>query len=85
MRSDFIVMPPPALDDDLGLLERVKNLPVEQLVAHAGIETLDVTVLPWAAWRDVGCLRPDRVDPCLDRLGDELGTIVGTDVPGNAA
>jgi len=32
VRADRVVVPTPALDDDLGLLERGENLAVEQLV-----------------------------------------------------
>jgi hypothetical protein len=37
------------LDDDLGLAQSVENLAVEQLNAKAGVEALDVAVLPGAA------------------------------------
>ena len=46
MGPDDIVMPPPSLDQDLGLAQRVEVLPVEQLVAETGIEALAVAVLP---------------------------------------
>ncbi len=32
MRSNGVIMPSPALDDDPGFLERVEDLPVEQFV-----------------------------------------------------
>ena len=85
MRSHTIVMAPPTFDDDPGLLERVEALSVEQLIAHSGIEALDVAVLPRAARCDVGGLRADRVDPCLNRLGDKLGAVVGANVARHAA
>ena len=46
MWSATVVVSPPTLDDDPGLLERLENLPVEQLIAHPGIEALDATVRP---------------------------------------
>ena len=58
MRPDRIVMAPPAFDDDLGLAQSVEDLAVEQLVAKAGVEALDVAVLPGAASLDVGVLAP---------------------------
>ena len=85
MRPDGIVMPAPALDDDLRLAQRVEDLAVEQLVAEPGIEALDIAILPGAARRDVGGLGPDRRDPLLDGLGDELRAVVGADVAGHAA
>ena len=39
-------MAPPQFDENLGLLEGVEDLPVQELVAQSGIETLDVAVLP---------------------------------------
>ena len=46
MRSDGIVVAAPTLDDDLGFPQRVEDLAIEQFVPQAGIEALDVTVLP---------------------------------------
>src|SRR5262245_25799388 len=84
MRPDRIVMASPALNDDLGLAQSVENLAVEQLIAKAGVEALDVAVLPGAAPLDVGGLGTDHRDPFLHRLGDELRSVVGADVSGNA-
>jgi len=44
-----IIFPPPALYQDLGLLQGVENFPVEQLVTQLDIEALVVTVLPGTA------------------------------------
>src|SRR5258708_16372933 len=83
--ADCVVVASPALDDDLGLAQSVENLAVEQLIAKAGIEALDVAVLPGAAPLDVSGLGTDGRDPVLHRLGDELWSVVGADVSGNAA
>src|SRR5215475_4197919 len=85
MRADRVVVAPPALDDDLGLAQCVEDLAVEQLIAQARIETLDEAILPRAARCDVRRLCPDRADPFLHGLGNELGAIIGTNVPGYAA
>ena len=45
MRPDRVVVASPALDDDLGLAQSVEDLAVEQLIAKAGVEALDVAVL----------------------------------------
>src|SRR5262249_47168421 len=55
-----------------------------QLIAQAGVEALDVAVLPGAAALDVGGLGTGNRDPVLYRLGDELWSVVGPDVSGNA-
>jgi hypothetical protein len=72
----------PTLDDDLGRAQSVENFAVEQLIAKAGIEALDVAVLPGAAPLDVGGLGAYSRDPFLHRLGDELRSVVGPDVSG---
>src|SRR5258708_13230995 len=82
--ADRVVVASPTLDDDLGLAQSVENLAVEQFIAKAGIEALDVAVLPGAAPLDVGGLGADSRDPFLHRLGDELRSVVGPDVSGNA-
>ena len=85
MRPDRVVVASPALDDDLGLAQSVEDLAIEQFIAKAGVEALDVAVLPRAARLDVGGLGADSGDPFLHGLGDELRSVVGPDVPGNAA
>src|SRR4030088_3189906 len=85
MRPDGVVVTPPTFDDDLRLSQCVEDLAVEQLIAQPGIKTLEKPVLPGPARRDVGGLCPDGTDPLLHRLGNELRTIIGTDMPGNAA
>jgi len=77
---DGVVVPPPALDDDLRLPQRVEDFPVEQLVAQASVEALDEAVLPWAASFNVGGPCTDGSDPVLHGFGDELGSVVGADV-----
>ena len=54
-----------------------------QLVAKAGVEALDVAVLPGAAPLDVGGLGTDNPDPFLYCLGEELRSVVRPDVSGN--
>src|SRR6266446_300870 len=84
VRPDRVVVPPPTLDDDLGLAQSVEDFAVEQLVAQASVEALDVAVLPGAASLDVGGLGTDNRDPFLHCLGEELRSVVGPDVSGNA-
>ena len=84
MRPDGIIVTTPALDDDPGFLECVEDLAVEQFVPKLGVEALDVAVLPGRPRRDVGRLRTNGRDPCLDGLGDELGAIIRPNMAGNA-
>jgi len=80
-----VVVTAPAFDDDLSLAQRVEDLAVEKLIAQACIEALDEAILPRAAGHDVSGLCTDSADPLLHGLGDELRTVVGTDVLGNPA
>ena len=72
----FVVVLAPALDDNLCFSERVKKLPVQQFVPEPGVEALDITILPRAAWLDKGGFRADRLDPCSDVLRNELRPVV---------
>ena len=78
-------MASPALDDDLGLLQRVKDFTIEQFITELRVEAFTVAVLPRTAWLDVGGLGSNGCNPLADGLGDELRAIVGTDVPRDAA
>ena len=46
MWSDGVVVDAPLFDDDLCLLQGVKDLAIQELVSEAGIEGLAVSVLP---------------------------------------
>src|ERR671917_1008416 len=85
VRAHRVVVASPALDHDLRLAQAVEDLAVQQLVTEPGVEALDEAVLPWAAGGDVGGLGAHRRDPFLDRLGHELGAVIGADVARHAA
>lgn len=84
MRAARVVVPPPALDHDPRLGEAVEDLAVQELVAELGVEALAVPVLPWAARLDEGGSGAHSRDPLTHRLGDELRTVIGADVPWHA-
>src|SRR5215831_2845082 len=84
MRPDRIVMAPPAFDDNLSFSESIEDLAIEQLIAQARVEALDVAVLPRTAPLDIGGLGADSGDPSLDGLGDELRSIIRPDATGDA-
>jgi len=56
----------PALDQDDRFLQRVEDLPVEQLVPQLAVEALIVAVLPWRARLDVEGLHTDPTEPVAD-------------------
>jgi hypothetical protein len=53
---DRIVVPPPALDDDLCLLQRVEDLAIQKFIPQLRVEALAIAILPGAAGHDVGGL-----------------------------
>src|SRR3974377_2399351 len=57
--ADRVVVPPPALDDDLSFSQRVEDLAIEQFISKTSIEAFDLNVLPRAARLDVGGLCSD--------------------------
>ena len=63
------------LDDDLGLAQTVENLAVEQLIAKAGVEALDVAVLPRTAPFDIGSLGADSGDPAWTASATNSGPL----------
>ena len=70
MRTDGVVMPPPGLDQHLGLGETVEDLAVEQLIAKRPVEALVVAVLSRRTGRDVkrpGAYRGARHRPGVAR------------------
>jgi hypothetical protein len=69
MWSASVVVALPALDDNLGLPQRVKDITVEQFVAKAAVEAFDESIFSRAAWCDVGRLRTDSSEPILHGLG----------------
>ena len=85
MRSDGVVMSSPLLDEDFGLMDRVENFAIEQLVAETAVEAFHIAVLPGAAGRDEGGLCADGADPVANALGDELRAIIRADEARRAA
>lgn len=77
VRALAVIVLAPLFDDDLGLLQCVEDFAVEQLVPEAGVEALDIAVLPRRPWGDVCRLRSHGADPVPHFLGDELRAIVG--------
>jgi hypothetical protein len=80
MRSLRIVVFSPLLDDDLGFFEAVEYLSIQELVAEPSVEALAIAVLPRRSRFDIGGLGADSLDPLPDRIGNELGSVVGTDI-----
>src|SRR3546814_15952535 len=57
---------------------------VEQFVAHAAVEALDVAVLHWSSRSDVVPLHADLPAPCQHGITGELRAVVADDHAGLA-
>jgi len=84
VRPDRVVFRPPSFNQNLGLFQGIKNLSVEQLVPELPVEALVVAVLPGTARFDVERLNTNPAQPMPNHPSRELGTIVRTDILGNA-
>ena len=78
-------MMPPIFDHDLGLLQCVEDLAVEQFVTQFAVEAFAIAVLPWASRFDVSGLGTNRSNPIPESLRDKLRPVVRAYVSGNAA
>ncbi len=74
----------PALDQYFGLLQRVEDLRIQQLVPELAVEAFVVSVLPRAAGLDVERLHPDPPQPVTYGDDRELGSVVRADMVGRA-
>jgi len=75
-----VVVPPPTLDEHLGLQERVELLSGQELVAEPAVEALAVAVLPRTARFDEQSFHADLGEPLTHLLGRKLRTIVAADI-----
>ena len=73
-----VVVPPPTLDEHLGLQERVELLSGQELVAEPAVEALAIAVLPRAAWFDEQGFHANLGEPLTHLLGRKLRA-AGTD------
>src|SRR4051812_42017572 len=85
MRAVRVVVLAPVVDDDGGFGEAADLLDVEQLVAQAGVEGLDVGGLPGRAGLAERRCGPAVATPVSERVRGQLGTVVAADVRGRAA
>lgn len=80
-----VVVAPPILNQDLRFFERVENLPVEELVAHLAVETLDAAVLPRAAFLNEQRTHSQVRKQVSHLRGGELRAVIGAEVGGNGS
>ena len=75
-----VVVPPPTLDEHLGLQERVELLSGQELVAEPAVEALAIAVLPRAAWFDEQGFHANLGEPLTHLPRRKLRTIVAADI-----
>jgi len=78
VRTLRVVFHSPPLRQNLCLLQRVKNLAVQKLIAQLPVEALAVPVLPRAPRLDIQRLRAQLTQPLPQLLGNKLRSIVRT-------
>lgn len=82
MRADRIVVGDPAPGQNLCFVHVAKQLAIEELVAHPGVETFAIAIFPRTAGLDVGRDHTDTGKPFADLVGSELAAIVAAQVLG---
>ena len=80
MGSDGVVVGSPSLDEDLGFLEAVEDLAVEQFVSQLAVEAFAIAVFPRTAGLDVERLGTNTCQPAAHNLGGHFRAVVGADV-----
>src|SRR6202012_4824613 len=75
-----VIVEAPLFNDNPRLPQAAKDFPVQTFVPQLVVETLDVSVLPRRARRDVDRLDVLILQPVLDRVSDELWTVVAAQV-----
>jgi hypothetical protein len=71
-----VVLMPPALEHDAGVLDAPELLAVEALIAEPVVEALAVAVLPGLARLDVVSAGALALEQLGELEGDELGALV---------
>src|SRR5512143_1921761 len=79
--ADPVVVVSPPFDQNLHLLHRKEDLPIQEFVPQVAIEGFVVTVLPGTPRLHEQGLPPEPVQPAPDDLGAELGAVVERGAP----
>ncbi len=71
-----VVVAPLIFDHNLGLLQCVEYLAVEQFIAQLAVEALAIAILLRTARLNISGLGSDAGDPIPECLGDELRIVL---------
>ena len=80
VRTHSIVVPAPCLDENAGFATTAKPLETQTLVAQLAVERLVRSVLPRLSGMDHRGVDAIVREPLQNRLADELGTAIGTQI-----
>lgn len=75
----MVIILRPFSDGAAGMIEAEEEALVEQLVAHASVEALDISILHWPSRRDVVPFDLVIFRPGKDGIRGEFGAVVGDD------
>ena len=76
----LVVVVSPSIEQRARMAYVAEPLDIEKLIPQATVETLRVTVLPWASWCDVKCLDVEPRQPLPNCFRSELRTVVAADM-----
>lgn len=80
VRADVVVFPAPVFEHDARFGEAPELFAVQAFLAQAGVEALDLAVLPRATRINVDRFDPGIFDPLAQFLLDKLRAVVAPDV-----
>jgi len=79
MGSCGIEVNAPLLNQYLGFTEAVEQLSIEELIPELAVKALAIPVLPRAAWRDVGGVGAQALEPISENGGYKLRPVIASD------
>ncbi len=69
----------PLLDQNSGFAQAVEQFAIEPLISELTVKALAIPVLPRAAWRDVGGVGAQALEPIPEDSGHKLGPVIASD------
>ena len=79
MRAQCVEVNAPLLNQCPCFAQAVEQLTIEPLIPELAVKALTVAVLPRAAWRDVGRLGPQALEPVPQYRGHKLRPVITSD------
>jgi hypothetical protein len=80
VRSRGVIVSPPRAELYFSIFDRPEQLQVQAFVAQLVVEAFDIGLFPGCSGLDISASDPLALEPVLNRLGNELWSIVATQV-----